>query len=200
MHITRKMADYGKYTDQQLVSLLKTGDRAAFTEIYNRYWSSMYAHVYKMLRSREDTMDILQDMFSNLWLKAADIKAETKLSGHLYIAARNRVFNLIQQNKVKNDYLASVAKFLSEAGTETMDRLDERDMVEAIEGEIKNLPPRMREVFELSRKHNLSHKEIAERLNISDQTVRKQVQQALRILRPRLHAIGVGITFLLFVR
>ena len=193
------MVDYGTNTDRELIGLLKEGDRAAFTEIYNRYWSSMYAHVYKMLRDRDDTMDVLQDLFSALWLKATDINPETKLSGHLYLSARNRVFNLIQQHRVRNDFLGSMATFMTEVGTETMDAIDERAMAEAVESEIARLPAKMREVFELSRKHNLTHKEIAEHLDISEQTVRKQVQNALRILRPRLQAIGVGITFLLLV-
>lgn len=193
------MPDYSSYTDRELVAFLKEGDQAAFTEIYNRYWSSMYAHVYKMLRDRDDTMDVLQELFSALWLKAADINPETKISGHLYLSARNRVFNLIQQHRVRNDFLGSLAAFMTEVGTETMDVIDERAMAEAVEAEIARLPPKMRHVFELSRKHNLTYKEIAEHLNISEQTVRKQVQNALRILRPRLQAMGVGITFLLLV-
>lgn len=194
------MSGYGRNDDKELILLLKEGDQAAFTEIYNRYWASMYAHVYKMLRNREETKDLLQDLFSSLWLKAADINEQTKLSGYLYLSARNRVFNLIQHHKVKNDYLSSVVKFLSEAGTETMERLDEKDLINAIESEIQNLPPKMREIFELSRKANLTHKEIAEQLNISDQTVRKQIQNALRILRPKVQAIQVGVAFLLFLR
>ncbi|MND50656.1 ECF RNA polymerase sigma factor SigW [compost metagenome] len=194
------MSGYRKYDDKELILFLKEGDQAAFTEIYNRYWASMYSHVYKMLRSQEESKDLLQDMFSSLWLKAADIDEQTKLSGYLYLSARNRVFNLIQRNKVKNDYLASVAQFISEAGTETMERLDEKDLINAIESEIQNLPPKMREIFELSRKANLTHKEIAEKLNISDQTVRKQVQNALRILKPKVQAIQVGVAFLLFLR
>ncbi|MHB1178961.1 MAG: RNA polymerase sigma factor [Daejeonella sp.] len=194
------MSKYKAYSDQKLVALLKEGRHAAFTEVYDRYWASMYAHVYKMLRDKEETKDLLQDMFSSLWLKSSELKDETKLSGHLYLSARNRVFNLIQKNKVKSDYLSSTALFLSEAGTETMEKLNEKDLINAIEAEIRNLPPKMRKIFELSRKENLTHKEIGEKLSLSDQTVRKQVQNALRILRPKLQTIGAGIGFLLFVR
>lgn len=198
--VNQKMSEYKAYSDQKLVALLKEGKQAAFTEIYDRYWASMYMHVYKMLRDKEEAKDLLQDMFSLLWIKSSELKVETKLSGHLYISARNRVFNLIQKNKVKSDYLSSVAAFLSEAGTETIEKLNEKDLINAIEAEIQNLPTKMREIFELSRKENLTHKEIAEKLNLSDQTVRKQVQNALRILRPKLFTIGTGIGFLLFVR
>ncbi|WP_028296506.1 RNA polymerase sigma factor [Olivibacter sitiensis] len=191
---------YVDYSDSELLVLLKTGDQEAFAEIYDRYWSAIYAQVYKMVRNREETMDILQDIFSALWLRADSINVETKLSGYLYIAARNRVFNLIKQNKIRNDYLDAVATYMSEVATETLDQLDERDMAAAIEAEISLLPPKMRQVFELSRKQNLSHKEIAALLGISEQTVRKQVQNALRILKPRLQALGAGITILMCLR
>lgn len=194
------MLEYKAYTDQQLVVLLKEGKQEAFTEIYDRYWALMYIHVYKMLRDKEETKDLLQDVFSSLWLKSSELKVETKLSGHLYLSARNRVFNLIQRNKVKSDYLGSIAMFLSEAGTETMEKLNEKDLINVIESEIKNLPEKMREIFELSRKKNLTHKQIAEKLNLSDQTVRKQVQNALRILRLKLNSLGVGAFCLLFLR
>src|SRR5690606_21313056 len=105
-------------------------------------------------RDRDDTMDVIQDLFSSLWLKAADIHLETKLSGHLYLSARNRVFNLIRQQRVRNDFLGSLATFMTEIGTDTMDLIDERAMAEAIDSEIARLPPKMREVFELSRKHH----------------------------------------------
>jgi RNA polymerase sigma-70 factor (ECF subfamily) len=66
-------------------------------------------------------------------------------------------------------------------------------MEELIEKEIATLPPKMREVFELSRKANLNYREIAEKLNISDNTVKKQMSNALKILRSRL-----GVIFDLF--
>ena len=66
-------------------------------------------------------------------------------------------------------------------------------MEELIEKELAALPPKMREVFELSRKANLNYREIAEKLNISDNTVKKQMSNALKILRSRL-----GVVFDLF--
>ncbi len=53
---------YSKYSDNELTDLLKSGDRYAFTEIYNRYWGIMYAHVYKMLRDEEEAKDVIQEI------------------------------------------------------------------------------------------------------------------------------------------
>lgn len=193
------MSVYSKFNDQELTVLLKQGDRLAFTEVYNRYWAEMYYHAFRLLKDEENAKDVVQDIFSNLWLKSASLKAEAKLSGHLYIAVRNKVFNLIAQKKVRNDYLSSVAAFFSDTVNDAS-LLDEKEILAAVEAEIQNLPPKMKEIFELSRKENLSHKEIAEKLNISDQTVKKQVQNALKILKPKIRAMEAGLFVLLFLR
>lgn len=192
------MSVYNNFSDQELTVLLKQGDQRAFTEIYNRYWAEMYFHSFKMLKDEDGAKDVVQDVFSNLWLKSAGLNPETKLSGHLYITVRNKVFNLIAQNKVRNDYLSSVAAFVTESVSDSL--LDDKQLLELVEAEIQNLPPKMKEIFELSRKDNLSHKEIALKLNISDQTVKKQVQNALKILKPKIRAVEAGIFVLFFLR
>lgn len=193
------MPAYSDFSDSELTVLLKQGDRLAFTEIYNRYWAEMYFHTFRMLKDEDSSKDVLQDVFSTLWLKSATLNAYTKLSGHLYIAVRNRVFNLIAQNKVRSDYLSSVAGFITDISSETS-LLDEKQLLEIVEEEIRNLPPKMKEIFELSRKDNLSHKEIAEKLGISDQTVKKQIQNALKILKPKIRLAQAGFFVLFFLR
>ncbi|PTT04176.1 RNA polymerase subunit sigma-70 [Pedobacter sp. HMWF019] len=194
------MGRYSKYSDKELTDLLKSGDQSAFTEIYNRYWSVMYAHVYKMLRDREEAKDVIQEIFSKLWLKATEIRSNQNLAGLLYVAARNRVLNLMEQNRVRNDYVKSIASFISEIDPSAIDHVDEKKLTQIIEQEILNLPPKMREIFEMSRKENLSHKEIAAKLNISDQTVKKQVQNALKIIRPKISNLSVFLFTLIILR
>lgn len=193
------MAVYSKFNDQELTVLLKQGDQLAFTEIYNRYWAEMYVHAFRMLKDEENSKDVVQDVFSNLWLKSGSLNVDIKLSGHLYIAVRNKIFNMIAQNKVRNDYLSSVASYFTDVVSEAS-ILDEKELLAVVEAEIRNLPPKMREIFELSRKENLSHKEIAQKLNISDQTVKKQIQNALKVLKPKIRTLEAGLFLLLFMR
>ena len=193
------MAVYSKFNDHELTVLLKQEDRLAFTEIYNRYWAEMYYHAFKILKDEEGAKDVVQDIFSNLWLKSSALHADTKLSGHLYITVRNKVFNLIAQNKVRSDYLTSIAAYMTEEVAESS-LLDEKELMELVEAEIRNLPPKMREIFELSRKEGLSHKEIAKKLGLSDQTVKKQIQNALKVLKPKIRVVEAGFFVLLFMR
>jgi len=177
-------------SDQELVLLLKEGDHAAFTEIYDRFKAVLYAHLYNKLRSRDDAKDILQEIFTQLWNRRKEVEVKVSLSAYLYGAVRNRVLKHIGRKQLNNKYFDSILAFCEEEVGETDHLIRERQLSALIEKEIDNLPERMREVFILSRKYNLSHKEIAEQLGIAESTVTKQVKNALKVLRTRLGLIG----------
>jgi RNA polymerase sigma-70 factor (ECF subfamily) len=180
------MAAYRTYSDQELIALLKQGDHAAFTAIYDRYSPKIFYQVNQMLRDAEVSKDLVQELFITIWSKAEHIKAEAKLGGYLYIAAQNSVFKYIQRGKLQDNYLRSLAEFSTELNNTTADQLDEKELHVLIDQCIKELPPKMREVFELSRMQELSYHEIAAQLNLSEQTVKNQVSNALRILRGKV--------------
>lgn len=196
-----RMVDYLELSDEELAALLRGGDEPAFTVIYHRYWRLMYGHIYKMLRDEDEAKDLLQDLFSGLWINHTSFPQSVNLSGYLYVSARNKVLNLIRKQKYRNDYLGSLAAFASESSNETLELLNERDLLAAIEREIENLPPRMRQVFEMSRKENLSHKEIAARLGTSDETVKKQINKSLKQIKLGLKDTGTtALALLLLLR
>ncbi|WP_316791601.1 RNA polymerase sigma-70 factor [Pedobacter frigoris] len=191
------MDSYKELLDAQLIRLLKQGDKVAFAEIYDRYAIMVYYKVNQMLKDEEASKDLIQDLFTSIWDKADHIREEANFAGYLYIASRNRVLKLIQKHKTKNDYLTELGKYSSDISYETVHKLDEREMMLIILNEITKLPPKMREVFQLSRLENLSHKEIAAKLNISEATVRKQVQNSLGILKTTLGKYSpLGVLFL----
>ncbi|MGE8293880.1 MAG: RNA polymerase sigma factor [Sphingobacterium sp.] len=195
------MNKYKVLTDSNLVSLLKQRDRNAFAEIYDRYSMMIYYKVNQMLRDENAAKDLVQDLFTSIWEKSDLIRDNVGISSYLYVASRNRVLNYIQRGKTKSDYLAEIGKYSLQVSDETLEKLDEKDLMLLITSEIAKLPAKMREVFELSRLEDLSHREIAERLNLSESTVKKQVQNALKILKVRLgHYNSLGIMLLIFLR
>jgi RNA polymerase sigma-70 factor (ECF subfamily) len=180
------MNHYQDWTDLALMSLLAEDDKLAYEEIYERYKAPLYLHAYRMLHSVEEAQDVLHDIFVSLWCKRHDIVLETALAPYLYRAVRHRVLNVISRKKIQNRYLDSIESFLEQGCCETELQIRENELVEIIEREIALLPPKMRKVFELSRKRNLSYHEIANTLGIADNTVKKQVHKALTILRDKL--------------
>lgn len=191
------MHAYQSFNDQTLLTLLRQGDKDAYTVIYDRYKNLLYNHAYKKLGDPEEVKDVLQELFTTLWNKRVDIPVAMNLSGYLYAGIRNRILNLLSHKEVENKYLTSIKQFTQEGDYSTDLAIREKEMADLIQKEIDQLPPKMREVFLLSRKENLSHHEIAEQLSISEQTVAKQVTNALRILRVRLGSFFLLLLLLL---
>ncbi len=183
------MANDRHHTDQALLESLRHGDEGAFAEIYGRYWEVLFRHALRILQDEAQAQDAVQDVFMAVWQKHADLDSGGKLSAYLYKSLRNRIFDLLDRSKVKEAYLAKVAE-LGEGGAWSVDeRIREKELTEAIERELDGMPAGMRLVFQLSRNEDLSYKEIAERLQISENTVKVQVSRALRILRRAFHII-----------
>jgi len=178
------MTDYKQCTDIELLDQLRSGDRLAYAEIYHRYKFILHQHAWNKVRNKEEAQDILQEVFTNLWLKRETIHVSSNLSGYLYSAVRNRVLDYFAHSEVKLKYINNVKPDLSEVATDH--RVRENQLRAIIEKEIAELPPRMREVFEMSRKQHMTHKEIAEALGTSEETVKKQVSGALKVLRVKL--------------
>lgn len=191
------MGNHRDNTDQELTALLKNSDHKAFTEIFDRYNSLLYIHAFKKLRNKEAAKDVVQDTLSALWHKRETLDVANNLGGYLYTALRNKIFDLLARQQVSDKHVTALQHYLDKGNFLADHLVREKQLAAIIEREIAALPPRMREVFELSRKENLSHKEIAERMAISEQTVTDQVKKALKILKPR---IGLVIAALYFIR
>ncbi|WP_442591512.1 RNA polymerase sigma factor [Pedobacter sp. AW31-3R] len=183
------MVSYNKLSDQDLSILLAEGDEAAFKEIYNRYKAVLYVHAYNRLRNAEEVHDIIHELFATLWNKKGTLEFKNSLSGYLYTSIRNRILDFISHQKVESAYISGFQDFINRSESTTDHLVRQKDLSTLIEAEISLLPLKMREVFEMSRKQHLSHREIAEELHLSEKTVKKHINNALKILRTRLGVV-----------
>jgi len=192
------MTGYSVYTDQELATLLKEGDRYAYTEIYNRYHSLLYIYGHKKLHHKQEAQDVVQEVLINLWNKR-DQLFDISLKSYLFTAVRNKALDVFSHKKVEGKYLASLQSFIDDSKIGADYLIREKDLSAMIEKEIRALPPKMQEIFQLSRKDKLTHKEIAKLLNLSEHTVATQMKRALKILRLRLGLV-VWIAMLIFYK
>lgn len=184
------MASHKNLSDNELLELLKESNHSAYTEIYNRYFYLIFTHAYKKLRDEEQAKDIVQDVFATLWFKRELNLLTTNLAGYLYTAVRNKIFDWFAHQQVQSKHVDSINHYLSELTSVPTDyRIRENYLKGYIDKEIKALPSKMRKIFELSRYEQLSHKEIAKQLDISENNVSKQVNNALRVLKTKLYFI-----------
>lgn len=192
------MPDYSKYTDQELTSFLRDGDQGAFAFIYNKFKARLYLHALRSIRDAGHATDIVQEVFTNLWERRVQFAPISTIDNYLYGAVRNRVFNAIEHQNVTERYAKSIETFVEKGEFFTDNLIREKELSKVIEKEIAALPRKMREVFMLSRDTDLSHKEIGKALGISDTTVKKQVCNAVRILRLRINPFILIFYFLKF--
>lgn len=188
---------YNDFQDAELVALLAEGDKLAYAEIFFRYNKLLYSHAYNKLREREDAKDIVSEVFYALWAKREQSLPEHNLIGYLFVAVRYKIADFLSRKQVRHHYIQSLQNFIDVPQQVNTDHLiREKQLKEIIEEEISALPPRMQEIFRMSRFEQMSHKEIAEKLSLSEQTVKDQVKKALRILRIKLGFIAFVAIFL----
>lgn len=180
--------------DEQLVLLLRAGSHPAFEQIYHRYKGLLIAHAYKKLGSFDDAKEIVQEVFSKIWINHQHTPQVNNLAGWLYVSVRNQVLKHIAHLQVVSKYESSFNEFKSQNHYIADWALREKEMKMMIDREIEALPPKMKAVFLLSRTERLPNKQIADQLNISENTVKNHLKAALKILRSRL---GSGLSLII---
>lgn len=189
---------YRRYSEYELLSALKKGEDSALTEIYERYWELLYRQVVSMTGDKDLAKDVVQESFVSLWEKLPQIEITKSLRSYLFAVVRYRVLNHLAHGEVQEKYLESLTSYLAKGENHTDFRLREQVVQEHIDQQIAFLPEKMRTIFEMSRKEYMSYTEIADELNLSDKTVKKQISRALKILRVKLEFL-LSLTIIFFV-
>jgi len=180
------MLIYSTHKDTELHALLKQGDRRAYVEIFERYYKLLIAYADKKLQNRQEAEDVVQEVYINLWKRHESLNIESSLPSYLYRAVRYEILNIFTHQKVADRYLASLDPYAKEFSEQADYRVREKEIMETINRQVDQLPAKMREVFLLSRRENMSHREIAEVLGTTEENVSRHITRALKVLRTKL--------------
>jgi RNA polymerase sigma-70 factor (family 1) len=177
--------DYRGLDDDNLLKLLIANDEGALKEIYLRYWKQLYLLALKKVRSPQVTEEIVQNVIVSLWHRRK-LSAINHLESYLKVAVKYQVINFI---KGKLSHEKSARKLLltdeqEECKGESV--LLARELSDAIDIAIRQLPEKTRQVFRMSRFEEQSVKEIAQTMNISEKAVEYHITKSLKILRSHL--------------
>jgi len=184
------MATSQTLTDQELIALLKEGDAHAYTQLFDRYQPLLYVHARKVTKDPDEAADIVQEVFLSLWDRRQSLDIKGSMLAYLSNAVRFKFLDLVSKKKVRTDHATALSKYIEAGSPVTDHQVRERELLRIIEAEIDNLPPKLKLIYELSRKSNLSTAEIADMLNVSEKTVQNQVSIAVRQLRVKLDTIN----------
>lgn len=188
---------YSDYTDDALQQLLRYGDPLAFDEAYRRYWKMLAQYAYRLTGCKKEVSDIVQDVFVSLWRRRHEFTPSGELKPYLFKCIRNLSLRYLEKNLHQKKYFESLAAFSEQLQVSETRIAETNDLEARLNGAVARLPEKMRDVFMLSRYEHLSHREIAVRLGIAETTVKKQVSNALKLLRSEVNELDVLMAFIL---
>lgn len=186
--------------EKQFIQFLQEGnDRAAFEVLYEGYWEKLFFYVVKVLQSQEEAIDIVQETFIAMWEQREHLTNVAALEAYLFTIARYKSLGYIRRNIHRRDYLSSITAFFARYEQSPEELMIGDELQEIIDSEVQRFPAKMRTIFTMSRQENLSHKEIASKLHISDKTVKKQISNSLKLLRLKIHNHYLTLLFLFLI-
>jgi RNA polymerase sigma-70 factor (ECF subfamily) len=176
----------GKSINSNHIQQLIAGDEAAFDAIYEAYSSKVYRLAYRFLKDGQQSEEIVQECFINLWTNRQRLNAEGDMWLYLYVIAKRLSLNSLRQICQSRELSDKLVNHIATVHNDTEEEMLVSDLEQYTERIINKLPRQQQLIFRLSRVEHLSHKEIADQLQISPNTVKNHMVEALKTLRSQL--------------
>lgn len=179
-------------TDRYLIDSIKKGDFNSFEILFRSYYSLLCRYAAGMLHNEVTAEDLVSDVLVKIWEFPDKINIHTSLKGFLVRSVHNTCLNYLNRKHKRFQELdAETIEKLNTLSTESQseipsDQLIGKELEAEIEEVIKKLPTECSRIFLLSRREALSHAEIAEKLNITENTVKVQIYRALSKIKTAL--------------
>lgn len=174
--------------EKELLSLVAGGSEPAYQHLFRHYWDPIYSVALMFTKSVELSQDLTQDIFAQIWVKRACLANVTNFNAYLYIVSRNHIFDRLRRKVLVHSCTPRLAENVSDPAPRPESLLELKEMEELIFAGLSHLPPQQQQAFRLSRLQGLRHREIAERMNISQQSVKSYIVRAISNLRKHVDA------------
>jgi RNA polymerase sigma-70 factor (family 1) len=178
------ISQYSAYSDTELLSLLKVGDKLAFTEIYNRFHKPIYRYLIGMVKMEEQAEDLVHEVFLKLWESREKLSIKGAFTPYLFRVCHNKAIDAIRKiaydRKLRAGLLKAYENWVAapQHSPEELHRFDN-----LVEESLDALSPQRRKVYELCRINGKTYNEAASEMGISPNTVKDHMSKALSTLR-----------------
>ena len=169
-----------------LTRRIKAGDAQAFEQVFKRHYQHLHNLAGSILKDSQLAEEQVQEVFAKVWERREKLSDNLKLFPYLITSVRNRCFNYLRDKQVEQKYLDYTQQQLREQILQyDYEDLDE-ELIGKMHSAIDTLPEKCKEVFQMSRFEQMSHKQIAAKLDISTKTIERHITKALKVLRSEL--------------
>jgi len=171
-------------SDGELLDAVKADDTAAFEVLYDRYWKALYQKACQRV-NQDEAKDMVQEVMITLWKRRRHVTVKGgEIGAYLFTAIKYRVIShyAFSEAEIKQTAFFDILDEVQSDGLET------KELKQLIDAAVSRLPARMQQIFRMSREDDYSIAEIARQLNLSEQTVKNQLTEALKRLRAALQS------------
>ena len=186
------------HDEKELLKLASSGNEKAFTYLFHQHKNKLFGYLFRLTNSQEITEDIIQDIFLKLWKDKSELINIVQFDAYLFRMAKNQAINsfknIARQTLLYAEYFDTLS--IEDYSTDNLLQFDETQKL--LNQIIETLPPQQKLVFKLSREQHLKHDEIAQMLNLSPNTVKNHIIQAINTIKQKLKYQAALSLFYLF--
>lgn len=182
--------------DVLLLQQIERGCAHSFNVLYEKYWAKAYADAYKRLKDPDQAKDIVQEIFTHIWVKRETVHIKN-MPAYLNIAVRNKVFKLVEKQKHIHPFF-DILEHMPATYLQADDNLLWKEFLISYEALLNTLPTKRQVIFRLHFQEDLPTRDIASQLGISRKTVQNQLGKAMEALKISLLPLLPILFLLLF--
>ena len=190
---------YVRNTDTLLLRNIACNDQQSFQMLFDAWWEPLFQYAFKVLQNKQDAEEVVQEFFIHFWNKRGELPELQSLSAYLFTALKNRILNHLAKKKYPVTSLDVL--YNDESDFSAVKNIEQKEKESTLRTLVNTLPNRMRQVYELHQFDGLSVTEIASATGNSEQTVRNQLNTAIKKLSVAWKAeLLTVVVFLLFLK
>lgn len=180
--------------DRELLIRLSKGDEQAFALLYDRYYRPVVQFIQQLVKSPALAEDLAQETFISLWEAQQQFANVQSLRGYVFISARNHALNCLKRASSELAVKAEIIHHFSALRNDTEEGMLTQAYLDHFSRILETLPPQTRKVFRLCRDQQYSYEDVARRLGISRNAVKKHMVRSMKTLRSAAER-DLGISF-----
>lgn len=184
------------HNEKELIRLIAGDDEIAFRELFERYSDNIYGVAMAYTKSADTAEEIVQDVFVKIWMNRNKLLQVERFNDYLFIVARNYILNYLRNNKKNKQFTTRLFDHFGEHTITPEDEFLVKESQKLIEQAVAALPPQQQMVYELRRRQDLALEDIASQMNISRNTARNHLNQALKQIKEYLRTHSGDALFL----
>jgi len=172
-----------KYSDENIfIKALNKGDSGAFTHLIDIYNHKLCIYANSLINNSIQAEDVVQNVFIKVWERRKQLSSDYSLQSFLYKSVYNEFIDQYRKTqtttRIEKVYMDYLHELVDDVNQEDTDKL-----IFVVKEAINKLPPKCKEVFQLSKTNGLTNIEISEYMNISIKTVEAQMTKGYKIIR-----------------